>query len=81
MLLPMVTGLIYGEPHDAFVYLVVGALSAMIGFLLRQHKPKSKTFYAREGFVAVALSWLVLSLVGALPFTITGDIPFKRDLK
>ena len=79
MLLPVVTGAIYGEWMHAGIYLAVGAVSALIGFLLRQRKLQKTTFYAREGFVTVALSWIVLSLIGALPFTISGDIPFYVD--
>ncbi|MBO6164052.1 MAG: TrkH family potassium uptake protein [Lachnospiraceae bacterium] len=79
MLLPVVTGAIYGEWMHAGIYLAVGACSALIGFLLRQRKLQKTTFYAREGFVTVALSWIVLSLIGALPLTISGDIPFYVD--
>jgi trk system potassium uptake protein TrkH len=38
-----------------------------------------KTFYAREGFLLVALTWFVASLFGALPFTISGEIPHYLD--
>ena len=79
MLLPAVTGLIYGETMHAGIYLCVGAVSAAAGWLMKRRKPKSSTFYAREGFAAVALSWIILSLVGALPFVISGDIPFYID--
>lgn len=36
-------------------------------------------FYAREGFLITALGWVVLSMVGALPFTISGEIPSYVD--
>jgi trk system potassium uptake protein TrkH len=36
-------------------------------------------FYAREGFVAVALGWLVLSAAGALPFFFSREIPHYVD--
>ncbi len=79
MLLPFVTGLIYREPKDALIYLMIGITSFFLGRLLRKKKTKTSTFYAREGFVAVALSWLVISLIGSLPFIITGDIPSFAD--
>lgn len=78
MILPCLTALIYGE-LQGFVYLVVGAVSGITGFLLICIKPKNTVFYAKEGFAAVALSWLVLSLVGALPFYLTKDIPSYVD--
>ena len=40
---------------------------------------KRSAMYAKEGLIAVALSWIVLSLVGALPFTLSGQIPFYLD--
>lgn len=79
MFLPAVTGMIYGETSSVVSYLAVGTACAAAGYFLRRRRPKNRTFYAREGFVAVAASWIVLSLIGALPFTITGDIPFYVD--
>ncbi|MBO5543608.1 MAG: TrkH family potassium uptake protein [Oscillospiraceae bacterium] len=79
MLLPAATGFLWHEAPHSFVYLAVGAACVVLGLLLRLRKPTSRTFYAREGFVTVALSWIVLSLMGALPFTLTGDIPSYVD--
>ncbi len=42
-------------------------------------KPKSTVFYAREGFVAVSLSWIVLSITGALPLFLSGEFPSYTD--
>lgn len=78
MLLPYLVGLIYQEPQR-FAYLFVAAVSLFCGFAGKCFKPKSKVFYAREGFVTVSLSWLLLSLVGAVPFVLTGEIPFYVD--
>lgn len=78
MLLPYVVGLIYQEPQR-FAYLGVALASLFLGFIGKLFKPKSKVFYAREGFVTVSLSWILLSLVGALPFVLTGEIPFYVD--
>lgn len=36
-------------------------------------------FYLREGFVTVALSWILMSVIGCLPFVINGDIPHFAD--
>ncbi len=79
MLLPAATGAIYGEYGAMSIYLAVGSACAVIGFLLRLKKPVKRTFYAREGFVTVALSWIALSIAGALPFSLTGDIPSYVD--
>ena len=47
--------------------------------ILCEYKPKNTKFYAREGFVAVALCWLVLAVTGALPFVLSREIPFAVD--
>ena len=49
------------------------------GALLLCFKPKMQKIYAAEGFVVVGLSWILLSLFGALPFVLSGDIPHYID--
>ncbi|MBQ3427292.1 MAG: TrkH family potassium uptake protein [Clostridia bacterium] len=74
MLLPFIVGLIYGESQGmAFLIMAIICLALGIGIVL--HKPKDMTFYVREGFAATALSWIVLSIFGCIPFIINGDIP------
>lgn len=79
MLPSCLVGLIYREYTDALIYLLLAAACSAAGLLLRHVKTESSTFYAKEGFVAVALSWIVLSLTGALPFLLNGDIPSYTD--
>lgn len=78
-LLPALTGFLYGELKDALIYLLLGAVCIVLGGLLRMHKNKKTAFFAKEGFVAVALSWIVMSIIGAVPFVLTGDIPSYPD--
>ena len=40
---------------------------------------ENRDIYAREGFTAVGLSWILMSLIGAPPFVISGDIPSYVD--
>ncbi len=79
MLLPVVTGLIYGEYFCTLIFLAVGAGSALVGFLLTRLKVRFSVFTAKDGYVSVALGWLLISAVGALPFTLSGEIPFYLD--
>ncbi len=74
LLLPALVGLCYWE-KNAWAFVLVAAVSALVGLLLIRKKPKNTRFFAREGMVATALSWLAMSAVGAVPFTITGQIP------
>ncbi len=79
LLLPAVTSLIYAEWAVMGVFLLTAAISAALGFALQAIKPRSKVFYMREGFAATALSWIVISVVGAVPFVLTGCIPNPVD--
>jgi trk system potassium uptake protein TrkH len=54
-------------------------LCGAIGALFVWRKPKDSVLYAREGFVIVSLSWILLSLFGAIPFCISGTIPNYLD--
>ncbi|MBR5247713.1 MAG: TrkH family potassium uptake protein [Lachnospiraceae bacterium] len=79
MLLPALTGLLYGEIKDALVYGGTAILCFIIGHFLSRKKPVKFQLYTREGFTSVALGWIVLSISGALPFVFTGDIPNYID--
>lgn len=78
MLLPSLTGFIYNE-SQAYAYLFMGLLLAIIGYFIGYRQPKETKIFAREGFVIVALCWLLLSLLGAIPFVLTGEIPSYID--
>ncbi len=78
LLLPCIVALIYGET-EGFTYLVIALLTAAGGFILGLKKPEDKTLFLKEGCVTTALSWIVMSLIGALPFWITGEIPKYVD--
>lgn len=78
MLAACCVAVIYGEQEGfAFLWTLLGA--AAFGGLIVAKKPKNMNFYVKEGFVTVALSWIVLSVVGCLPFIISGDIPDFTD--
>ena len=74
MLLPCLVALIYRE-KQGFVYLGFALGSLLVGYLMSRRRPENTEIYQREGFVSVALSWILMSCVGALPFVITREIP------
>lgn len=78
MLFPALCALWYRE-NTAGIIILVALLSLIIGHIVSLRKPKKISFYAREGFVTVAACWVALSLVGALPFFLTGKIPSFTD--
>lgn len=78
LLLPAIVSGIYKE-GEGLAYVVIAAACLLLGILGRIKKPKSTVFYSKEGFVSVSLSWIFLSLIGALPFWLTGEIPSYVD--
>lgn len=56
-------------------FLIPIAALLAIGFPLTKKKPQNRNFFAKEGFVVVALAWILMSLFGALPFFISREIP------
>lgn len=79
LLLPLLVALCYGEQE--WLHLLLTAVgSALLGGLLVLLRPKkNRRMHAREGFIMVSLSWVLISLVGAIPFTVSGAIPSYLD--
>ena len=77
LLLPMVAALVYRESPMPFLWTILPLVALGLG--LNSVKPKSGDLFAREGFVTVGLSWLLMSAFGALPFVLSGDIPHYVD--
>lgn len=78
MLLPCITAVIYKE-RSGIYFAIVMAVCLLLGWLASHKKPANTVFYAKEGFVAVSLSWIVLSFFGAMPFFLSGEIPNLED--
>ena len=78
MLLPVIVAGIYGETSGIY-FLITLAAAGLIGFLMTRRKPAKRTMYAREGFVLTAMAWILISLIGAAPFTLSGQIPSYLD--
>ena len=78
MVLPVIVDLIYKEGHYDSYIITIAAL-VLTGFIFTRFKSKEKTIYSRDGFVIVSLGWILVSLFGALPFFLSGDIPNYLD--
>lgn len=79
LLFPALVSAIYREKCVwAFLITAVGAF--VLGTLLNLIcKTKNRVIYAKEGFVVVALSWITLSIIGSVPFTLSEEIPSYID--
>ncbi|MCQ2512764.1 MAG: TrkH family potassium uptake protein [Lachnospiraceae bacterium] len=74
MLFPLVIALIYHE-QDWKLFGMVIIATAIVGGLLFLLKPSKKQLYAKDGFIIVAIAWIVMSLIGAIPYVMSGLIP------
>ena len=79
MLCPMACSALYGEWNIVLAFLWPALGLTLLGVLLGLRQPRNTTIYARDGLVIVALVWVLMSVFGALPFMISGEIPSFFD--
>ena len=71
-LVPMITAVVYGEWQSLVAFGIAAVICLGIGLLCVWKKPEKTGIFAREGFVIVSLSWILLSIFGAIPFMLSG---------
>ena len=75
MILPLAVSLYYWDGGQ-LPFLITIALCELLGLLLcRIFRTDNQVIFAREGFLITALAWLSVSVLGSLPFIISGEIP------
>ncbi len=80
MIPSLIVAIWYGEGWTGsypFIATILGA--SLIGWALSYRRPEDMTYYMKEGFVIVAMTWIALSFIGAMPFFISGWIPKLYD--
>ncbi len=75
LLLPFFVALIYGEYDSARSFFILILSCLAVGYVGSVKKPANKVIYAKEGFAITAVAWLGISVIGAIPFVMTGTIP------
>lgn len=80
MLAPLLVSLIYKESlRNVLAFLIPIIIVVVLGLLLQIPKPERNSLYQKEGFALTALVWIIMTLFGAIPFVINGDIPNYID--
>ncbi len=79
MIVPALIAVVKSETASTKAFLTTIIMLWGLGTILTSIKFKNKDIYAREGFVITALSWIVLSFFGAMPFYFSETIPFFVD--
>lgn len=78
MLLPCIVDLICKEGVAKF-YILTALAVALVGVIFISFKTPDKRVYHKDGFAIVSIGWILISLFGALPFRLTGEIPMYID--
>lgn len=79
LMVPSLIIAIFDNSYDINGFLISIIISAAIGLILKSIKSDVNDMRKREGYAAVAICWLVMSMLGALPFYISGSIPSYID--
>ena len=77
LLIPLFTALYYKETFSEYIYTII--IASAIALMLWFFKPEKHAVYAREGLASVALSWIIISAIGALPFVFSKQLPTFAD--
>lgn len=79
LMIPSLIIAIYDNSYDINGFLISIIIAGLIGLMLRNIKSDINDMRKREGYATVAICWLVMSLIGALPFYISRAIPSYVD--
>jgi trk system potassium uptake protein TrkH len=79
LILPLFVAVLYMESSTIPAFLITIGLCLLLGGLMVRKRPHKQVFYLREGFVVTALGWIVISIMGSIPFLISGAISHPID--
>ena len=80
MLPPLILAVAYHEKSSVGAFTAVSALCLLCGLFIRQFfRPSHEKMKVRDGFLVVSISWLLCSIIGAMPFCLSGAIPSAAD--
>lgn len=74
LIVPIIVSLLYKENY--IIFLIPLLISLIIGLLLKLIKTEEKNIYAKDGFIIVALSWIIISIISALPYYLSFNASF-----
>ena len=78
LLVPVLVAVIYQE-KCGIVFLIPIVILCLLFLVAGRKRPEHGQIYGKEGMVIVALAWILWSLFGAMPFTLSGYIPSYVD--
>ena len=78
-LVPIITALCFDETRSLLAFGITALICLALAAPFVIKKPSNTELFAKEGFVIVSLSWVLLSAFGALPLVISGAVPSYID--
>ena len=78
MIIPIIIGIYFKNSIIGFIIPLI--ISLIVGIVLSRIKTINKNIYAKDGFIIVSLSWIIISLIGAIPFCIDRNISYVDAL-
>lgn len=78
MVIPGIIAICYGE-QDWKMFGMIVVATAIVGGLLFMIKPEKRKMHAKDGIIVVALAWIVMGLIGAVPYVMSGLLPDYID--
>lgn len=75
LLIPTIVALLYNENKDLKIFLTISIFTILLGFIFSKIKIDNSKFYTKESLVIISFIWIIYSLIGAMPFFLSGAIP------
>lgn len=79
MLIPAIVSLIYGERDVALKIFEIALVSAGVGMVFTRKRPTRSELFIKDGLLIVGLAWIIFSIIGSMPYFLTGSIASPID--
>ncbi|WAW15158.1 TrkH family potassium uptake protein [Peptostreptococcus equinus] len=79
LFVPSLVSLVYGEYKTSMQIAIIAIVFTIIGFITTIKKPRKSDLFTKDGILIVGMAWICFSIIGSLPFIITGSIPSVID--
>ena len=79
MFIPAIVSLAYGERDVALRIFEIALVSAGVGMAFTRKRPTKSELFIKDGLLIVGLAWIIFSVIGAMPYFLTGSIASPID--
>lgn len=74
MFIPAIVSLVYGEKDVAIRIFEIAVVLVVVGKIFTRKKPSKSELFIKDGLLIVGLAWIIFSVIGAMPYYLTGSI-------